>query len=208
MRIPPTLPIPSGRSAALLSALALSLAAGPALAHAGADHHHGSGMIAGLLHPVTGLDHLLAMVMVGLWAAQLGGRALWALPAAFLAVMAAGAGLALAGVAALPPVLTEGGIAASVLILGLLVAAVGRLPTGAAMGLVGGFALLHGLAHGAEFPAGAGPGAYMAGFLLATGGLHAVGAGIGLAVARRWALPVRLAGGGAALAGAALLATL
>lgn len=197
------------RAARLAPAAALiglaALAPGAALAHSGAGQL--GGFAAGLGHPLLGLDHLLAMLGVGLWASRLAAegqrRALWAVPLAFLAAMALGGGAALTGLG-LPAV--ELGIAGSVLLLGLLIAAPAlfnsRMPTGAAMALVAAFALFHGHAHGLEMPAAAQPVAYAAGFLAATATLHAAGAGLGLlagSAARVQA--VRLAGGALALAG-------
>ena len=147
----------------------------PVLAHAhvGAGATHG--FLAGIAHPIGGLDHVGAMVAVGLWAAQLGGRALWAVPLAFVAMMAGGSllGFGEFGGFALP--YAEQGIAVSVLLLGLLIAAALRLPTGLGAGLVGLFALFHGYAHGAEMPANAAGLTYGAGFILATAGLHVAG---------------------------------
>lgn len=185
--------------AALLGLAAL--APGAALAHSGAGHL--GGFAAGLAHPLLGLDHLLAMLGVGLWASRLGmqgrPRALWAVPLAFVAAMALGGGAALAGLA-LPGV--ELGIAGSVLLLGLLVAAPFLVPTGAAMALVAAFALFHGHAHGLEMPAAAQPAAYAAGFLAATAALHAAGVALGLVAGSAARVPaVRLAGGALALAG-------
>lgn len=142
----------------------------PAAAHTG--HHPVSGFISGLTHPLMGLDHLLAMIAVGLWAAQLGGRALWAVPAAFVGAMVLGGALALAGLA-LPQV--ETGIAASVLVLGLLVATRRQWAVIAGMAIAGGFALFHGYAHGLEMPQAASPALYALGFMLASVFLHAVG---------------------------------
>ncbi len=178
-------------------ALATALASGPAAAHTfGAE---GAGFAAGLSHPLLGLDHLLAMVAVGLWAAQLGGRAVWQVPAAFVLALAAGAGLAMAGVG-VPAV--EPGIMASVLVLGLLVAGAVRLPAPLGMAVVGLFALCHGHAHGAEMPAAAEPLLYASGFILATVALHAVGVALGLAAARlATPLAARCAGAGVAAAG-------
>jgi len=160
----------------------------------------GAGFAAGFAHPFSGLDHLLAMVAVGLWAAQLGGRARWVVPLAFMGAMAAGAGLALAGVR-LPAV--ETGIASSVMILGLLVAISARLPAATSAVLVGAFAVFHGHAHGTELPQAASEALYGAGFLLATGLLHATGLGVGALMHRRlesaW---LRALGGGIAAIGA------
>lgn len=181
-------------------ALAMALASGPAASHTfGAE---GAGFTAGLGHPLFGPDHLLAMVAVGLWAAQLGGRAIWQVPAAFVVALSLGAGLALAGVA-LPAV--EPGIMASVLVLGLLVAGAVRLPAAAGMAVVGLFALCHGHAHGAEMPAAAHPLLYGLGFVLATIALHAVGVALGLAAARL-AAPAASRYAGAAVAAAGLWA--
>ncbi|RUQ37925.1 MAG: HupE/UreJ family protein [Candidatus Competibacteraceae bacterium] len=159
---------------------------------------------AGLLHPLNGLDHMLAMVAVGLWAAQLGGRALWAVPLTFVLTMAVGGVCGFMGVA-LPMV--EPGIAGSVIVLGILVALSSRLPMAASMALVGVFALFHGYAHGAEMAAEASALWYSLGFMLATATLH--GAGIGIALAARQDLParlVRLGGAAIAVGGTILLA--
>ncbi|HYF55521.1 MAG TPA: HupE/UreJ family protein [Salinarimonas sp.] len=181
--------------------LTLAAAATPALAHTGAGATHG--FAAGVAHPLAGLDHVLAMTAVGVWAALVGGRAVWAWPAAFMALMVAGALLAFAGVPALG---AEVVIALSVAALGALVAL--RLPLGATAGaaLCGAFAVFHGLAHGAELPSGAEAGAYVTGFVLSTAALHAGGIGLGLAagrVAPPW-LP-QAAGGAVAAAGLLLL---
>lgn len=149
---------------------ALCTLAVPAVAHTG--HHAVSGFVSGLIHPLLGLDHLLAMIAIGLWAAQQGSRALWAIPAAFVGTMVLGGGLALTGLA-LPQV--ETGIAASVLVLGLLVAARRQWAVAAGMAIAGGFALFHGYAHGLEMPEAASPVLYALGFVLATAFLHGVG---------------------------------
>lgn len=156
-------------AAASVGALMLTLA-GPALAHPG--HLAGGGFIDGLLHPLSGIDHLMAMTAVGVWAARQGGRALWALPAAFVVMLAGGAALGIAGVA-LPAV--EALIAASVVVLGLLAVTNVRVPVAAGVALVGAFAVFHGHAHGAEMPEAAHPLLYGAGFLLATALPHAAG---------------------------------
>ena len=135
----------------------------------------------GLLHPFSGLDHVLAMVAVGLWASQLGGRALWLLPLTFPAVMAVGAALGFGGVA-LPFV--EIGIAGSVLVLGAAVALALRPSLAISIPLIGAFALLHGYSHGVELPADVSALSYGAGFIAATLLLHAVGIGLGLAANR------------------------
>jgi urease accessory protein len=173
---------------------------GPALAHTGIEHAFS--FAAGFRHPLTGLDHLLAMVAVGLWAGLAGGRALWVWPLAFVGVMLAGGALAMAGV---PLPLVEPGILASVVILGLLVLAAARLPVAVGAMLIAGFALLHGHAHGAELPDGAAAFAYAAGFAIATALLHALGLGIAyVAGNERGRLLVRGAGALVAAAGVAL----
>ncbi len=183
--------------AAALTALFL---AGTAQAHTFGAHDAGFG--AGMAHPFTGLDHMLAMVAVGLWAAQRGGRARWAVPLAFMGAMTVGAGLALAGIG-LPMV--ESGIASSVLVLGLLIALAARLPLAASAILVGIFAVFHGHAHSTELPQAASEALYGAGFLLATGTLHALGLVTG-ALMHRVLNPVwlRALGGGIVAAGLVL----
>ena len=187
----------------IASAAVVGLAlATPAFAHTGVGAH-GHGFAAGFLHPLMGLDHMLAMLGVGVWAAQLGKRAVWLVPAAFVAVMVAGAGLALSGIA-MPMV--EFGIAGSVLAIGALIAFGTRLPVGVAMGLVGLFALCHGHAHGTELPGFAHPAAYGAGFVAATALLHAGGVAIAFLVRRHAArLPFRIAGAAMAAVGGGLL---
>ncbi|NRR32526.1 HupE/UreJ family protein [Oxalobacteraceae bacterium] len=152
--------------------IAAAAVAGTAQAHPG----HAGGALAGLAHPFQGFDHLLAMLAVGIWAWQLGGRARWMLPLSFVGMLAAGAALAVAGFA-LPMV--ESGILISVLLLGALIAAAKSMPTGVAAGMVGLFALFHGYAHGAEMPALAAPWQYGLGFIGASALLH----GLGLATA-------------------------
>lgn len=187
-------------AAAGIAAISM-LAAAAAEAHTGA--HAASGLAGGFTHPLLGLDHVLAMLAVGVWAAQQGGRALWALPAAFVATMLAGGALGFAGLG-LPAV--ELGVAGSVLLLGLLIAGRSRLPLTASVALVGLFALLHGHAHGAEAPAGAAPLLYAAGFAAATLLLHGLGIALTrLAMRGLPALAVRSAGLGIATAGGLLL---
>ena len=183
-------------------AVAISLVAvpGAALAHPG--HANVAGFSHGFAHPLGGLDHVLAMVAVGLYAALLGGRALWALPAAFLVAMATGGALGAAGIA-MPYV--EVAIALSVVVLGLGVAARASIPTFAATILVGLFAVFHGHAHGAEMAIEAGGHAYAAGFLLATALLHGAGLAAGHLTARSAPRLAPMAGGAMALAGVALL---
>ena len=175
-----------------LALAAITLAASPASAHL-APGAHGS-FLAGASHPLFGLDHVLAMVAVGLWAAMLGGRALVLVPAAFVSTMVIGFGLAMAGVG-LPFV--EPAILASVVVLGLglVVAMSVRLPAAAGALLVGAFALFHGHAHGGELgTAAALP--YMAGFAISTALLHGAGLGLGvLATGVTGRIATRIAGG-------------
>jgi urease accessory protein len=150
--------------------LLLALIPSAALAHTGADAAHGFGH--GLQHPFGGVDHLLAMIAVGIFAARLGGRALLLVPLSFLMVMALGGA---AGFAEIRLPYVEIAIALSVLILGLFVAFRTQMPVVAAMLVVGAFAIFHGHAHGAELPDGESPFPYAAGFLIATALLHAAG---------------------------------
>jgi urease accessory protein len=168
-----------------------------ASAHTGAGA--AVGFAHGFVHPVSGIDHVLAMVAVGIFAANLGGRALWAVPATFVSVMALGGALGMVGIA-VPFV--EIGIAASVIVLGLAVALRLQWPVATAMALVGAFAVFHGHAHGAEMPAAASGFDYATGFLLATALLHAAGIGFGLGIARfgRIHAPRAIRFGGAAMA--------
>ena len=151
------------------------LLAGPAAAHSGTGLP--GGFAAGFMHPLSGLDHLLAMVSVGLWGAILGRPLVYALPVVFPAMMVAGAIIGMVGLS-LPPV--ELGIAVSVLALGGSVALSWRAPVWTAVALVALFALFHGYAHGRELPSAADPIGYSAGFVLATGLLHGLGIGLGL----------------------------
>jgi urease accessory protein len=179
-----------------LRPLALLLLVAPlAQAHPG---HGPVDFVSGLVHPLTGWDHLLAMVAVGLWAAQLGGRARWALPATFVGVMIVGA---TAGIMGLRPPGVEIGILASVLVLGVAVASAARLPLGAGLALVALAGLAHGLAHGAEMPLQADSLRFLAGMVTATAGLHAAGLAVGSAAGRRSTALVRWAGAGIAAAG-------
>jgi len=139
------------------------------------------GFVTGFEHPISGLDHVLAMVAVGLWGAQLGSTAIWLLPVAFPMVMAVGGMLGLMGV---PLPGTECGIAASAILLGAAVLFEVRPPLAAAAALVGFFAIFHGHAHGTELPPGESGLLYSMGFVIATGCLHGVGISIG--VVHRW----------------------
>ena len=183
--------------AEIVWALLLLLAAVPASAHE--QSGQAAGFLTGLKHPVSGLDHVLAMISVGLWGAQLGAPAVWLLPVIFPLVMAFGGFLGLVGV---PLPGTEVGIALSAVLLGLVVALEARPPVWVAATLVGFFGIFHGYAHGTELPAGENALLYSAGFVMATGCLH--GVGIGLGVAHRWTagrVALRVAGATVALAG-------
>ncbi|WP_416771539.1 HupE/UreJ family protein [Pseudomonas sp. RHF3.3-3] len=184
----------------LLSALTLLLAPAMAFAHPG---HGDSGLVAGISHPIGGLDHLLAMLAVGLWAAQQQGSARWALPCTFVGTMLVGGLLGFAGLE-LPAL--ESGIAASVLALGLAVALAVRPPVSLAIVATALFALFHGVAHGLELPEMSSPWAYAAGFVLATAALHGLGYGLVRILPQAAAPLVRLAGAASAATGVWLLA--
>lgn len=149
----------------------------PSIAHAHTGVGDVGGFLHGLAHPVGGADHLCAMLAVGLWASQMGGRSLWAVPLTFVSVMALGGMLLVVGIA-LPFV--EQGIAWSVLLLGVLIVAAVRLPLWLSGGMAGLFALWHGHAHGAEMPVLASGMSYALGFMLATASLHGIGIAFGL----------------------------
>ncbi len=193
------------RKLAIGLALVLALAPGIATAHPGADHVHGA--VFGFLHPLGGIDHVLAMVAVGIFAAQLGGRALWLVPTAFVATMAVAGALGMTGVV-LPHV--EIGIALSVIALGAAVALRINVSTVAAAAVAGIFAVFHGYAHGAEMPASLSGIGYGLGFLAATVRLHLVGIGLFMLLTRPQhrfnQIAVRALGVIVAFAGAALLA--
>jgi urease accessory protein len=172
-----------------IAALFLLTASSLASAHSG---HDVSGFAAGLEHPFSGFDHLLAMVAVGLWAAQSGGRRIWQLPAIFMAMLAAGAGFSMQWQHSLP--LIETGIAASVLALGLLIALSLQLPTWQSLVLTGLFGLLHGYAHGQELPESTIPLAYALGFLAATTALHLGGIATVVASKNRYTVLAKIAG--------------
>ena len=191
----------------LLIAAPLALLPTLALAHTGVGET--SGFSHGFMHPVSGLDHILAMVLVGIFAWQLGGRALWAVPATFVLVMAVGGGLGMVGID-IPFV--EVGIGLSVVVLGAIVAFGVKAPVAVAMAVVGLFAIFHGHAHGAEMPEDAGGLAYAAGFMIATALLHCVGIAIGFGIGKisdRYGPAVtRTVGALSAMAGVGLLAGL
>lgn len=189
-----------------LSAVAAALALLPtaALAHTGVGDT--AGFSHGFLHPLTGIDHILAMLMVGVFAWQLGGRALWLVPITFVLVMAIGGAL---GVAGIDVPFVETGIALSVIVLGAVVAFRIKAPVAIAMALVGLFAIFHGHAHGAEMPENAAGMAYGLGFMLATALLHLGGIGLGFLIGRiseeRGPAIVRATGTVSIVAGLALL---
>ena len=187
-----------------IAAAVLVVLPGAALAHSG--HGEAGGFMHGFMHPVGGLDHVLAMVAVGLNAAMIGGRGLWLMPVAFIGTMALGGA---AGVAGYPLPYGEIGIALSVVVLGLIVTLHINLPTLAAMALAGFFAIFHGHAHGAEMPQDVSGTTYAAGFMLATALLHCAGIALGLLLGRfsgrgSWRV-AQAAGGVMALAGVAIL---
>lgn len=173
-----------------------------ASAHGG----HGDSFLAGVAHPLFGLDHALAMIAVGLWAYRLGGRATWLVPSAFLVLMGAGGASAMAGMAGGS---AETGITASVLLLGLLAAFLVRLPAWFAATVAGAFAVFHGYAHGLEMPAQHAQWSYVPGFLFGTAILHAAGMLFAASLRERSAM-LRITGvsiaavGGWLLTGAAL----
>ncbi|MFG1240235.1 HupE/UreJ family protein [Xanthobacter autotrophicus DSM 597] len=189
------------------AAAALTLLPQLAFAHTGAGAVHGFSH--GFAHPLGGLDHLLAMVTVGIFAWQLGGRAVWAVPATFVGLMAVGGAL---GVSGIDVPFVELGIALSVTVLGGVVAFGLKAPLAAAMAMVGFFAIFHGHAHGVEMPADASGLAYGLGFMVATAGLHLAGIGLGMAIGRFGELHgekfVRGAGAAVAVAGVGIMAGL
>jgi urease accessory protein len=186
------------------SALAACVLA-PSLAFAHTGIGQTVGFAHGFTHPVSGLDHVLAMILVGVLALQLGGRALWLVPTTFVSVMAIGGALGMMGIS-VPFV--EAGIAFSVIVLGAVVALGIRAPLAIAAGVVGLFAIFHGHAHGSEMPAAAAGIAYAAGFMLATSVLHIAGIAIGYLIGKiseqQGAIVMRSAGAIAAVAGIGL----
>ena len=187
--------------------LALALVALPTAAFAHAGHGDTAGLLSGFMHPVGGLDHVLAMVAVGVFAFVLGGRALFLVPLSFVAMMLAGFALGASGIN-LPFV--ELGIALSSIVIGAAAAWGKPMPVAAAMSLVGAFAVFHGHAHGAEMPANAAGLEYALGFMLATAALHLAGIGAAMGVTRlvgKYGKPVaQVAGGVFALGGLGVLA--
>jgi urease accessory protein len=192
------------KSNAIRLVLALTFAALPATAFAHPQVGSATGFLTGFLHPLTGLDHIIAMVAVGLWGAQLGAPAIWMLPVTFPIVMAFGGFLGLVGV---PVPGVEIGIALSGVLLGAAVLTESRPPLWIAAALIAVFAICHGHAHGAELPPGTSGMTYSIGFVVATGLLHACGIGIG--TIHRWSygrLALRGLGGVISLGGIFFLA--
>lgn len=183
-----------------LYALALLLVPAVAFAHPG---HGDNGLLAGISHPVSGIDHLLAMLAVGLWAAQQQGSARWALPCTFVGTMLIGGVLGFAGLN-LPAL--ESGIAASVFALGLAVALAVRPPLVVAVAATALFALFHGVAHGLELPEMSSPWAYAVGFVVATAALHAIGYAVVRFLPQAASPLVRIAGAASAVTGVWLMA--
>ncbi|MCC6779093.1 MAG: HupE/UreJ family protein [Hyphomicrobiales bacterium] len=186
--------------ARVAAVLTFGLLAWPAAAHTGSAS---GGFAGGFAHPLFGVDHMVAMVAVGLWGAFLGAPAIWLLPVVFPLVMAAGGALAILG---LPLPGVEIGIALSAVVLGMMVALAAHPPLWIAAILVGAFAVFHGHAHGSELPPGADVVAFSIGFVLATGLLHLTGIALGMVA--RWPagrFAVRAAGGAIALTGVAFL---
>jgi urease accessory protein len=159
----------------VMIALGLSLIPVTVFAHEGGNVPFG-GFLAGLVHPVLGYDHLLAMLCVGIISAQIGGKAIWTVPSTFVGVMAVGGALGLIGIGALP---AELGISLSLVLLGGVIAAERQFPIWIAMIVVGIFAVFHGYAHGLEMPESAKPVAFALGFLTGTAIIHIVGVFIG-----------------------------
>jgi urease accessory protein len=190
------------RAAVTTFAIFFVFAPAAALAHPG--HDGAGGLVHGFLHPVTGIDHVLAMIAVGVLAAQYGGRALWLVPMSFLVAMAAAGATGMAGI---PVQIVEAGIGLSVVVLGPVIAFQIKPPTLVAMVVVGFFALFHGYAHGSEMPNGLAGLSFAAGFLAATALLLGAGVGLGSLLQRRPLSRrlIQVGGGAMALVGIAVL---
>jgi urease accessory protein len=161
--------------------IALLLVVLPTAAEAHVLAGEGGGFLHGFEHPLSGLDHMLAMFCVGLWGAQMGGRSVWSLPIAFPLIMVAGG---MMGIAGIPLPAVESGIALSIIVLGAAIACLWRPPEWLALVVIGVFAIFHGYAHGAELPNAADPADYALGFVVATGLIHLAGIAVGLAFQR------------------------
>jgi urease accessory protein len=190
-----------GHRLGLSPVIALAAVVTPSIAYAHVGFGPTSGWVHGFWHPISGLDHVCAMIAVGLLAAQRGGRALWALPLSFLCAMTGGALLGATG-GSMP--FAEGGVLLSVLLLGVLVVAALPLPLLATALVVGVFAAFHGHVHGTEMPATVSGAAYAAGFIAATATLHATGIGIALHARGRDSQLARYAGAFIMICGAYL----
>jgi urease accessory protein len=172
--------LPASHPFVPIKSLAISFAALlsiPLAAHAHTEGGSAAGLLSGLQHPVSGWDHILAMIAVGLWGAQLGKPAIWVLPVAFPMVMAFGGMMGLLGI---PVPAVEIGIALSAIVLGGMVLLEAKPPIGVATAIVGIFAIFHGHAHGTELPDGSSGLLYSIGFVAATGTLHGIGIAIGI----------------------------
>jgi len=189
-----------------VTTLVALLVFGPAVALAHPGHDGATGLVHGFFHPITGIDHILTMLAVGLLAAQYGGRALWLVPMSFLVAVAIGGAIGLAGI---PVQIVEAGIGLSVVVLGLMIAFQIKPPTLVAMVVVGFFALFHGYVHGSEMPIGLARLSFAAGFLIATAFLLGAGAGFGLLLQRRTVSRrlIQVGGGAMVLVGIAVLAS-
>ncbi|MFL1405850.1 HupE/UreJ family protein [Marinobacter sp. M1N3S26] len=185
----------------LLTTAALLLTATAAVAHPGHDHGT-SGFTSGLLHPLLGLDHLLAMAAIGFWSVRQGNVMKNATPLFVVGGMILGAGIAFAGIA-LPGV--ETGIVLSVIVAGILIAAMAKLPTAVGAALVMAFMVFHGYAHGTEMPSGAMLAAYLAGFSIATLGITFAGRGLGALLMKADNRVARGVGAGLAAVGGYLM---
>ncbi|KQW31679.1 urease accessory protein [Rhizobium sp. Root274] len=172
--------MPSNRLVHHLALVALVFAL-PTVAEAHVLAGEGGGFLHGFEHPLSGLDHMLAMFCVGLWGAQMGGRSVWSLPIAFPLIMVAGG---MMGIAGIPLPAVESGIALSIIVLGAAIACLWRPPEWLALVVIGVFAIFHGYAHGAELPNAADPADYAFGFVAATGLIHLAGIGVGLGFQR------------------------
>ena len=187
----------AGKAFTVLLLAVATLSPGSALAHIVAGVP--GGFISGFEHPLTGLDHFLAMFAVGLWGAQMGGSSIWKLPVAFPLIMTLGGVLGMAGVE-IPYV--ETGIALSIVVLGGAIAFAWKPPQAVALLIVSVFAIFHGYAHGKELPDAADKAAYAVGFVIATGLIHVIGIGVGLVLHKPYqgriaqALGVVIAAGG------------
>lgn len=177
-RVSATLILPSQRLVSAAVALLFFLI--PTLAQAHVMDGPLGGFGSGFGHPLAGPDHFLAMLAVGLWGAQMGGRSVWTLPATFPLVMCIGGVAGMLDI--LPTGIVQAGIAISVLALGAAIAVAWKAPEWVALGLISAFAILHGIPHGALAPRASDPAAFTVGFVVSTGVIHVVGIGIGAAL--------------------------